>query len=226
MAILDKFDLDIHSVIYIIEGARITFGYTAVAVCLGLLLGVLLLLSRMSTIKPLNYFALVYLSIFRGTPLLVQLSIIYFAPPTFGWQISVFEAAILTLSLNSSAYITEILRSSIKGIDKGQFESCTALSIPYTLMMKDIILPQALRSALPSLVNEMLNLLKETAIISIIGGADIMKRAQEVSAEKYSYFEPYIIAALCYYIMVLMLSSLAKYTEIKCASYDHNKKLI
>ena len=208
------------STLYIIEGIWVTLNYTITSVICGFFLGLLISLCRISKIRILRYLVLVYISVFRGTPLLIQLSIVYFiTPPAFGYNISVYEAGIIAFSLNSSAYVAEVIRSGINAIDKGQFESSRALSIPYYLMMKDIIIPQALRNILPALVNEVVNLLKETAIISVIGGADLMKRAQEVSAEQYIYFIPLITAAICYYILVVIFSSIAKYIEyrMKCA---------
>jgi His/Glu/Gln/Arg/opine family amino acid ABC transporter permease subunit len=204
------------STLYIAEGIWVTLNYTITSVICGFLLGLLISLCRISKIRIIRYLVLVYISIFRGTPLLVQLSIVYFiTPPALGYNISVFEAGVIAFSLNSSAYVAEIIRSGINSVDKGQFESAKALSIPYYLMMKDIVLPQAFRNILPALVNEVVNLLKETAIISVIGGADIIKRAQEVTAEQYIYFTPLITAAVCYYILVVIFGSIAKYIEYR-----------
>jgi polar amino acid transport system permease protein len=119
--------------------------------------------------------------------------------------------------LNSGAYVSEIIKAGIKGIDKGQIEAAKALGIPPVLRMKDIILPQALRNILPALVNELINLIKESALISVIGGMDIMKRAQTVSTETYSYFTPMLTAAVTYYIMVMIVSSFAKILERRLA---------
>jgi len=203
------------SILYIIEGTLVTLEYTLISVVLGFLIGTIIALCKISRAAMLQYFASAYISIFRGTPLLVQLSIIYYVLPQIGFNLSVFGAGIIAFSLNSSAYVAEIIRGGINSIDKGQFESARALAIPYSLMMKDIILPQVFRNILPSLVNEVVNLLKETAIISVIGGRDIMKRTQEVTAQSYTYFEPLITAAICYYVLVLVFSSIAKYIEMK-----------
>lgn len=205
-----------NSITYIASGIGVTLLYTLSGIFFGLILGCLLSLCKISNNKLLKYSASVYVSIFRGTPLLVQLSLIYFALPSLtGIKISVFLAGILAFSLNSAAYISEIIRAGIQSVDKGQFEAAYTLNIPYTKMMKDIILPQALTNILPALVNELVNLLKETAIISIIGGADLMRRAQTVAAEQYSYFGPLLTAAACYYILVLSFSSLATILERK-----------
>jgi His/Glu/Gln/Arg/opine family amino acid ABC transporter permease subunit len=204
------------SIIYIIEGIGVTLQYTLISIVLGLIIGVAVSLCKLSSIKALRWFGIFYVSIFRGTPLLVQLSIIYFSTPVItNYNISVFEAGIIAFSLNSAAYITEIIRSGIEAVDKGQFEAAKALGLPYRLIMKDIILPQALRNILPAMANEVVNLLKETAIISVLGGTDIMRRANIVSAEHYIYFAPLITAALCYYVMVVVFSAFAKYLEYR-----------
>ncbi len=207
-------DIINQSTLYIIQGIWVTLDYTITSVTFGFILGLIISLCRVSNKKILDYFAIFYVSIFRGTPLLVQLSIIYFVTPNiFNYNISIYTAGVISFSLNSSAYVSEIIRSGINSIDKGQFDSAKALSIPYYLMMKDIIIPQAFRKILPALVNEIVNLLKETALISVIGGADLMKRAQEVSAEQYIYFTPLLTAAICYYILVIIFSSMARYLE-------------
>lgn len=218
-----EFDLQswASSIRYISGGIIVTLEYTLISVCLGLFLGSLLSLCKLSHNKALQIFASSYISIFRGTPLLIQLSLIYFAIPTvIHYKLSVFEAGIIAFSLNSAAYIAEIIRAGIESIDKGQFEAAKALGVPYYNMIKDIIFPQAIKNILPALVNEVVNLLKETAIISVIGGADLMARAQIVVAEKYSYFIPLLIASAYYYILVEILSYLAKILERKLKAND------
>jgi His/Glu/Gln/Arg/opine family amino acid ABC transporter permease subunit len=208
--------LDLDSVLYIVEGVGITLKFTISAFILGILLAFILTMMKMSNWKILNIFSIFYISIFRGTPLLVQLSIFYFSiPGLIGYQISAFEAGIIAFSFNSAAYVSEILRLGLKSVDKGQYEAAKSLSIPYQLMMVKIIMPQALRISLPALANEFVNLLKETAIISVIGVPDLMRRAQVISSEKYIYFEPLLIAAICYYVIVVIFGSLAKYLEYR-----------
>ncbi len=208
------FDLILPSIPYIIGGVGVTLQYTLVSICGGLILGSILALFKISSSPILRGIANGYTSIFRGTPLLLQLGIIYFAlPNVLGVTLPPFVAGILTFSLNSAAYISEILRSGIQSVDVGQKEACLSLNIPQHKAMKDIILPQAIRNTLPSLVNEVIDLLKESALISIIGEADLLRRANIVAAEKYLYLEPLLIAGSCYYILVLGLASLAKLLE-------------
>lgn len=201
---------------YILEGIPITLAYTSVSLFFGFVMGAFLALFKVGDIKPLNWFAAIYTSVFRGTPLILQLSLIYFATPQLvGYDISAWQAGILTFSMNSAAYISEIIRGGIQAVDKGQMEAALSLGLSYPTIMKDIILPQAIRNILPSLVNESIDLLKESALISVIGGADILRRATVVANEKYIYFEPLIVAGLLYYIMVMILATGAKLLERK-----------
>jgi polar amino acid transport system permease protein len=210
--------LNLPHIYFIAEGAIVTLKYSVCSVLLGLIIGIILAICKVSKKTWLKIFADLYTSIFRGTPLLVQLSIVYFGLPSItGIKLSIVVSGIITFSLNSGAYVSEIIRAGINGIDKGQFEAAKALSIPESLMMKDIILPQAIRNILPSLVNELINLIKESAILSMIGEMDIMHRAQIVSQETYTYFTPMLTAAACYYVMVLVISNLAKLIEKKLA---------
>ena len=207
--------MNFNSVLYIVKGIPVTLEYTFLSFLFGLCLGTIFSLIKLSKNKWLSYFVSMYISIFRGTPILVQLTIVYFVTPRLGYRISIFEAGIIAFSLNSAAYITEIIRAGILSIDKGQFESARALGVPYFYMMKDIILPQAIRNILPALVNEIISLLKETAIISFIGGKDIMKRADAIATEQYDYLVPLLIAAACYYLLVMILSNIARFVEKK-----------
>lgn len=202
------------SLAYIPAGIVVTLQYALISVFFGLVIGTVLSLFRVSSSKFLKGFAICYLSIFRGTPLLLQLSIMYFAMPSLlGVEISAFAAGIIAFSMNSGAYVSENIRAGIESVDKGQFEAAKSLGMPYRLMMQHIIMPQAIRNILPSLVNEAINMVKESSIISVIGAADIMRRANVVSAEQYSYLEPLMVAAICYYILVTILSLAGKLLE-------------
>lgn len=215
MIILD-FERIWPSVPYILEGVQVTLAYTSVSLCLGFIWGTILALFKVSHMNPLRRLANFYTSIFRGTPLLLQLMIIYNATPQLtGYTISIWEAGILTFTLNSGAYVAEHIRGGINGVDRGQMDAALSLGLSYPLIMKDIILPQAIRIILPSLVNEAIDLLKESAIISVIGGADILRRATIVASEKYLYFEPLLVAGFLYYILVTILALAAQLLEKK-----------
>ncbi|MFB5086937.1 amino acid ABC transporter permease [Psychrobacillus sp. PGGUH221] len=202
------------SIPYILEGIGITLQIVLCATIIGFLLGILLALFKIGRIKLLRWIADIYTSIFRGTPLVLQLMIIYYAiPQLLDIQIDPMPAAILAFGLNSGAYISEIIRGGINAVDKGQQEAALALGIPYFKMMKDIILPQALKNILPALMNEFITLNKESAIVTVIGALDIMRRAYVVGGSTYRYLEPLLIAGVIYYIMTLILTFLGKMLE-------------
>ena len=207
-----------NSILFIIEGSLITLKYSIIAVFFGLIIGTILAFCKTSRYKSLKIFSDAYTSIFRGTPLLIQLSIMYFLlPKLLGIKLSVFAAGTIAFSLNSGAYVSEIIRAGIESVDKGQTEAARALGIKEYFIMKDIIFPQAIRNILPSLINELVNMLKESAIISMLGEADLMRKAQMVAAETFDYFTPIITAAICYYVLVLFFSALAKGLEKRMA---------
>jgi arginine/lysine/histidine transport system permease protein len=199
---------------FILEGIWVTLQFVFVSIIFGFVFGSILALLKISHIKVLNWLADAYTSIFRGTPLILQLMIIYFAIPQLtGYDISPFLSAILAFGLNSSAYVSEIIRAGIQAVDKGQTEAALALGVPYRLMMKDLIFPQALKNILPALMNEFITLTKESAIVSTIGYLDLMRRAQVVGADTYRNFEPLIFVGLIYWLLVMGLTLIGKRVE-------------
>lgn len=209
------------SIPYILEGIGITLQIVILATIIGLVLGILLALCKIGSIKPLKWFAEFYTSIFRGTPLVLQLMIIYYAmPQILGFNIEEIPAAVIAFGLNSAAYISEIIRAGINAVDKGQLEASKALGVPYAKMMKDIILPQAMKNILPSLMNEFITLNKESAIVTVIGALDIMRRAYVVGGATFRYLEPLLIAGVIYYVMTLVLTFLGKMIEKRMRRSD------
>lgn len=209
------------SIPYILQGIGVTIKIVAAAGLLGFILGILLALFKISRLKPLMWLADIYTSIFRGTPMILQLLIIYFGlPQIIGFQIEAYPAAVLAMGLNSGAYISEVFRAGILAVDKGQREASLALGIPYRLMMKDIILPQAMKNILPALMNEFITLTKESAIVTVIGAMDIMRRAYIVGGKTYLYFEPLLFAGFIYYSMVMILTLLGKAIERRMRKSD------
>ncbi|GAB4165319.1 MAG: amino acid ABC transporter permease [Rickettsiaceae bacterium] len=203
---------------FIVKGIGITLQYSVLSVFFGLIIGSVIAIGKVVELRVLRVIAHGYTSVFRGTPLLIQLTIVYFGlPGLLGVKLSVFVAGVVAFSLNSGAYVSEIIRAGIASVDKGQVEAAKAIGIPPILRMKDIILPQAFRYILPALVNELINLVKESALISVIGEMDLMKRAQVVSADTYTFFTPMLTAAGAYYIMVLIISSFAMVLEKRLA---------
>ncbi|MBU5595455.1 amino acid ABC transporter permease [Amphibacillus sp. MSJ-3] len=206
---------------FMLEGIWVTLKFVSISILFGFILGAILALCKISSIKPLKWFAEGYTSIFRGTPLILQLMIIYNATPQlFGYDISAFASAILAFGLNSAAYVSEIIRAGIEAVDVGQTEASMALGISYRQRMIDIILPQALKNILPALMNEFITLTKESAIVSTIGYLDLMRRATVVTADTYIYFEPYLFVGILYYSMVMILTIIGKRIERRLKRSD------
>ncbi|MEC1664404.1 arginine ABC transporter permease ArtQ [Bacillus halotolerans] len=215
------FSATIPQIPFILEGLAITLKIVVVSAIIGLILGIVLSLCKISTFRPLIWIADFYTSVFRGTPLVLQLMIVYFGlPQLLGFQIDQFWAAVVALSLNSAAYVSEIIRAGINAIDKGQKEAAVALGVPYSKMMKDLLLPQAFKNISPAIVNELITLTKESAIVTVIGLGDVMRRAYQAGAATYNYLEPLIIAGLIYYVLVLILTFIGKAVERKLKSND------
>ena len=206
---------------YILQGILVTLKFVSVSAIVGFVLGTILALFKIGRVKILSWIADAYTSVFRGTPLILQLLLFYHATPQLtGYDISAFEAGVLSFGLNSAAYISEIIRAGIRAVDSGQNEAASALGIPYGSMMKDIILPQAMKNILPALMNEFITLTKESAIVSVIGVFDIMRRSQIVAAEKFKYFEPLLIAGIIYYLLVMVLTLIGKMVERRMSRSD------
>ncbi|MCI7738444.1 MAG: amino acid ABC transporter permease [Lachnospiraceae bacterium] len=192
----------------------LTLEFTLLSTVVGFLWGIVLSLIKISKIKPLVLFAQFYTSIFRGTPLLVQLMLIYYATPQLlNYQITALQAGVLTFGLNSAAYISESIRGGILSVDKGQWEAAMSLGVPKHRLLIDIVFPQAFKNTLPSLVNESIALLKDSSMVSIIGVADTMRWASLIQAKTFRAFEAFIVAALVYYILVMALTTLGRYLE-------------
>ena len=220
-----KMNLDFSAVLpsfpYILKGVWVTLQIAFFAGIFGFVFGIILSLLKISNIKILNWIADLYTSIFRGTPLVLQLMIIYFgSPQVLGYQIEPINAAILSFGLNSTAYISEIIRGGIQGVDKGQSEAAMALGVPYRPMMLNIVFPQALKNILPSLMNEFITLTKESAIVTTIGVMDIMRRAYQVGSDQFRFIEPLILAGIIYYVLVMLLTLLGKAVERRMRKSD------
>ena len=199
---------------FILQGIPITLLFTLLSVFLGLIWGTVLSQLKISRIQFLTWFANAYTSVFRGTPLLLQLSLIYFATPQLtGYDISALQAGVFSFTLNSGAYMSETIRAGIQAVDKGQTEAAISMGVPYQMMMADIIFPQALKNILPALVNETIGLLKDSSLVATIGVVEILRSAQIVGANKYIYFEPLLFAGLIYYLLVMGLTFAASALE-------------
>ncbi len=201
----------------------VTVQVTICSLLLGLVLSVPLSLCKISNLRPLQAVADFYTSVFRGVPLLVQVFMMYFGIPlVLPVKFNAFQAGTLVFAMNSAAYISESMKGGIRAIDRGQYEAAMALGIHYPSMMKDIILPQAIKSVLPSLVNEFISLLKNTTLISSIGLVDILRVGQMIQSKTYRAFEPFFVIAIFYYVLVMLLSTLGKTLERKVNKSDRH----
>lgn len=197
----------------LLEGLKLSILVTVISAIIGIFLGLFLGLGRLSKNSVIKWLASVYVNFIRGTPLLVQLLIIYAGIPQIFMFItnqpspmSPIVAAIAACSLNSAAYVAEIFRAGIQSIDNGQIEAARSLGLTKNQAMAQVILPQAFRRIIPPLGNELITLLKETSILSAIGLEEMMRKGQLYVASTFQPFPVYITVALCYFVIVLIIS--------------------
>lgn len=210
---------------YIVDGLKITLIVTIFAVLIGVLLGFLIAIVRTThdktgKLKILNVICRVYLTVIRGTPVVVQLMIIYFI--IFGSvDISKVLVAIIAFGINSGAYVAEIFRSGIMSIDNGQFEAGRSLGFNYAQTMMYIIMPQAFKNVLPTLCNEFISLLKETSVSGYIALQDLTKGGDIIRSRTYDAFMPLIAVALIYLAMVMIFTKLVSLLERRLRNSEH-----
>ena len=204
---------------YFVRGIGVTLLVTAFALLIGLALGVLVGIIRSAhdqqpekkkgiVLRVLNGICKVYLTVIRGTPTLVQLLIMWFViwASARSTDENMIRCAILSFGINSGAYVAEIIRSGIMSIDRGQMEAGRSLGLNYTATMRHVIIPQAFKNVLPALGNELITLLKETSVVTVIGLKDLTKGAMLIQCKTYQAFVPYIAIAVIYLALVLVLS--------------------
>ena len=210
---------------YIADGLKVTLIVTVFAVLIGVLLGFLIAIVRTThdktgKLKILNAICKVYLTVIRGTPVVVQLMIIYFI--IFGSvDISKVLVAIVAFGINSGAYVAEIFRSGIMSIDTGQFEAGRSLGFNYAQTMMYIIMPQAFKNVLPTVCNEFISLLKETSVSGYIALQDLTKGGDIIRSRTYDAFMPLIAVALIYLAMVMIFTKLVSLLERRLRNSDH-----
>lgn len=195
-------------------GLKLTLQMTILSLVLAVIVGMIACLFSISKVKPLNWISGIYLSVIRGTPLMVQAFFIYFGlTSALGIRISAFSAAIIVLCLNAGAYLSEIFRSGIAAVNKGQMEAARSLGLPYGVAMRKIILPQAIRIVIPSVLNQFIITLKDTSILSVIGCGELMRQGQQIVARNFRSFETYAIIAIMYYVVVMVLTKVFQMIE-------------
>ncbi len=215
-----------------LNGLKITFIVTLGALALGVVIGLILAIIRTSydsytVTKPpiilriLNPLVQIYLTVIRGTPMMVQLLIMGFVIMMPKTQAGGIACGIITLGINSGAYVAEIIRSGLQSIPKGQTEAGRSLGFNFFQTMWYIVIPQAIKNILPALGNEMITLLKDTSLVSVIALRDVTKQAQNIVSVTYNAFVPYITLALIYLALVLILTKLLRILEKRLKKSDH-----
>ncbi|MCD8232357.1 MAG: amino acid ABC transporter permease [Clostridiales bacterium] len=192
----------------------VTLKITALSLLIGTAVGIVFAIFKLSGKKPLEVIANVYISIIRGTPLMVQILFIYLGIPAllnFKWQLTV--ACVVIMSVNCGAYMAELIRGGIEAVDKGQVEAANSLGMNYAQTMMKVILPQALRIMLPTIINQFIVTLKDTSLLSVIALRELTQNTKIIVANNMETFTMYFICGVWYWVIVTILSRIAKYIE-------------
>lgn len=206
---------------FFLKGIKITILISLIGVALGSILGAFVALMKLSKIKIISWIASIYIEILRGTPMLVQVFIVFFGiTAALGLDISALVCGTIALVINSSAYIAEIIRAGINAVDKGQMEAARSLGLNYRQTMKSVIMPQAIKNILPSLGNEFVTLIKESSIVSTIGVGEIMFNAQVVQGISFDPFTPLLVAAALYFVLTFVLTRIMNKIEGRLNASD------
>ena len=218
-----NFDLVVNSFPLLLLGAGVTIKITAMSVAVGVIIGLFVGIARICRIKPLEWLAAVYVDFFRGTPLLVQIFLVYFALPVItGQRIDPYIAAIGACGINSGAYVAEIFRAGIQSIDEGQMEAGRSLGMTWGQTMRYIIVPQAFKRVIPPLGNEFIALRKDSSLVCVIGFEELTRRGQLIIAKTYGSLEIWISVAVVYLVMTLTISRFVAYLEKRFAADDRH----
>ncbi len=198
---------------FLLQGAMYTVLFAAVSMVLGLILGFSVAVVRVTKVPVVSQIAAVYVSAFRGTPLLAQIFVLYYGLPSVGIEFTPVTAGILALTLNVAAYLSESMRGAILGIDKGQWEAGLSVGLTWGQTLWNIITPQALRLAVPSLSNSLISLIKDTSLISVITVTELMLATKEVIAETFQPLPLYLAAAGIYWLLSALFERVQKALE-------------
>ena len=218
-----NFDMNlvVNSFPLLLIGAVVTIQITVLSTAIGFVIGLIVGVARISHLRPLRLLAEVYVEFFRGTPLLVQIFLFYFALPVItGQRIDPFIAAISACGINSGAYVAEIFRAGIQSVDEGQMEAGRSLGMTWLQTMRYIIVPQAFKRVIPPLGNEFIAMLKDSSLVSVIGFEELTRRGQLIIAKTYGSFEIWMSVAVIYLVMTLTISRFVAYPERRCRVHD------
>lgn len=199
----------------LLQGLLVTIEITALCIAMGIVLGLLLTMARLYGHRPVYWLATVYINFFRGTPILVQLFIVYYGLPGMGLDLSPFVAGVLALGLNTSAYQAEYFRGAIQSLPAGQMLAARSIGMSRAVALRWIVLPQALRLVIPPWSNELILMLKYSSIVFFATVTDLMGAGRIIAGETFRYFEVFIVVALMYLAIVLLLSSGLRWLETR-----------
>jgi cystine transport system permease protein len=216
----NSLQLMLDSAPFLLKGAYYTVFLSLGGMFFGLLLGFGLALMRLSRLRVLSWPARIYVSFFRGTPLLVQLFVIYYGLPEVGLQLEPLTAALIGFSLNMGAYACEILRAAIGSIERGQWEAAASIGMTRGQTLRRAILPQAMRTALPPLGNSFISLVKDTALAATIQVPELFRQAQLITARTFEIFTMYFAAALIYWVLASLLAHVQHRLEARVNRHD------
>ncbi|MXP58750.1 cystine ABC transporter permease [Pantoea sp. Taur] len=220
----ESLQLVLDSAPFLLKGALFTLQLSIGGMFFGLVLGFVLALMRLSHFWPVNWLARIYVSIFRGTPLIAQLFMIYYGLPQFGIELDPIPSAMIGLSLNTAAYSSESLRGAIAAIERGQWEAAASIGMTPWQTLRRVILPQAARTALPPLGNSFISLVKDTSLAATIQVPELFRQAQLITSRTLEVFTMYLAASLIYWVMATVLSALQNRLEAHVNRQDREAK--
>ena len=212
-------DIIVKSIPLLAEGIVVTLQVSAIAAGLGLLLGVICGLGALSRNRPVRWIVTAYVDFIRGTPLLIQIFLVFFALPMVGIRFDEFWAGVIALSLNAAAFVAEVVRGGVGSIEKGQTEAAKAIGMRHSQILVFILLPQAYRQMVPPLTNELISLVKNSSLLSVISVYELTRAGQAIISVHFVPFEIYTLLALYYYALIKSLSWLSAQLERRLPSW-------
>ena len=212
---MEAFDLVIHTLPVMVKGALLTLKFAVASMALGLVVGLVVAIMRIGSNRLVSGLAQGYVSLMRGTPLLVQMFVVYYGLPDLGITLDPTTAGIFTLTLNAGAYLSESMRGAILGIGRGQWAAAHSLGLTHVQTLRYIVCPQALRLAVPSLGNTLISLIKDTSLVSVITVTELLRSTQEVIAATFQPLPLYLAAAALYWVLSTLLTRLQGRVETR-----------
>jgi cystine transport system permease protein len=199
-------DLIVQNFPQLLQAMGITLMLGVVSFVLGCALGAPVALARISRFRPLRGFAIAYVSVFRGTPLLIQIMLVYYGLPQIGIMVEPVPSAILALTLYAAAYLSENFRSGILAVDRGQWEAADSMGMPYWRMLRRVVAPQAIRVATPSIGSRFIALMKDTSLASVVTVVELTRAAESIGSSTFRYMEAFFVAGAAYWLINTVLS--------------------